>query len=211
MEHMHLVHRALFAAVALALASSPAEGQLRMESRDSATRQRCSTAMAAIGARVSSNSAPTLQNLHNCDESSGAALSRLWATARLGADELNQLVHASADVHDMRTANAAIAVVRDAGRTTPERAAALTVLASYLDSSWVGDVTTAQGRTDVQVVLRTHPAIIQGSHPITPSHRAAIASFVEQLRQTEPPGVVRDIAETISRSLRRGPGRRTSR
>ena len=211
MEYMHLAFRAFASAAALALISSSASGQLRTESHDLVTRQRCSVTIGAIGARLTPSNAPRLTDLHECDESSGVVLSRLWTSTGLGADELNHLVYASSLVHDSRTADAVIAVVRDTQRPTAERAAALTVLANYLDSSWVGGVSNEQGRIVVRVSLHTHPASRQGSHPITQAYRAKVISFVDQLRQTEPMGEVRGIAEIISGSLRLRSARRPAR
>ena len=173
-------------ALALAAIASPASGQRKLESKDVAAAQRCSAIAEKLRSGVTPENARLILELRDCDETAGAVLGPLWAVRSHDIEVLRYLIQASGEVRDARIVDAVIAAVSDTSRARDQRAAALTVFASYIDPSYTGSLAAYGGGMDVQVVARTHaPTPLDGSQPVTDDHRAAINGLLRRLLETE--------------------------
>jgi hypothetical protein len=172
--------------VARTAVAAPAEGQRKLESKDVAVSQRCSAIAEKVRKGVTPENALLISELRACDESAGAVLGPLWAVRNHDVDVLRHLIHASSEVRDARIVDAVSAAVNDTSRANVQRAAALTVLASYIDPSFIGEVDANGGRINVQVVARTHaPPPMEGSHPVGDSLRTAMLSLTRRVQEGE--------------------------
>jgi hypothetical protein len=184
------------------LAAVPALAQRKFESTTPSVRTRCAALLSALQQGLSADNASQLRELRDCDEYSGAFLAQLWSSRGKSVAVLNELLGASADVRDARTARAARAVVEDETRPLFERAAALTALVNYLEPYYLGVVEQRGERTLVSTVPFTHArSWVAGSQDVGESQRAEIVALMEQLRSDDTPRMLREIA-LIARPLK---------
>ena len=177
---------ALGIALALTAIASPASGQRKLESKDVAAAQRCTAIAEKLRTGATPDNARLIVELRDCDESAGALLGALWAVRSHDVEVLSHLIQASAEVRDARIFDALMAAVNDTSRAAGQRAAALTVFASYIDPAVWGSVDTYGGRLSVQIVAHSHGLQpVNGSQPVGDDHRAAINALARRLLETE--------------------------
>ena len=179
--------------------TTAASAQSRQESKDAGVRERCERVARSLGARLTTEDVKLLRDLRDCDRSSGPLLARYWtSTGEKTSAFLTALIGASSDVRDSRTAMAARAVVQDEARPIAERAAALTVLANYIDASYVGHVEQTGEKITVGLARRSHtPTSIPGSSAVDAQERQAIVSLAIALRSRETKRELREIAQML--------------
>ena len=177
---------ALGMALALTAIASPASAQRKLESKDVATAQRCSAIAEKLRTGATPDNARLIVELRDCDESAGAVLGTLWAVRSHDVEVLRHLIQASAEVRDARIFDAVVAAVNDTTRAADQRAAALTVFASYIDPAFWGSVDAHGGRLSVQIAAHAHALQpVGGSQPVGDDHRAAINALARRLLETE--------------------------
>lgn len=150
---------------------------------------------AQIATRISSGSdvenAAALLELQSCNETSGAVLSHLWSTAIQNDAIFNAVIRSSVSIRDARTAEAALACVQNRARPMLQRAAAMTVIVSYLDSTYEGRVLGSPHLgPSVQLVRVSHPSNTDGSQPISDQLRTRMWTVVEKMRTEEKRGMI---------------------
>lgn len=146
----------------------------------------------AAAARLEKNAATaeSFKTLAWCDETAPAALAAVWRALPSDTVRLRTFFFASANIRDGRIFAAANAAASDTSRRPRERAAALLVLVSQVDSAATVTVVAAS-RSEVwraQLARESHPSQIAGTTPLPGDARKRVAALTEALAVGRPTG-----------------------
>jgi hypothetical protein len=141
-------------------------------------RARCAAAVAVLEQRQSSSEVmESLRTLTACERSAGPALSTVWRTPPTRTDEITALTYASRGVRDGRIMDAVMSKASDPAASADLRVAALTVLASYVDSR-IGELREASAweipEQRFTIALLSHALQIRGTVPLPQDYVANI-------------------------------------
>ena len=179
--------RTVVSAVWLALAGMACAATTR-EARIPGARDDCQAAASQVANKTAT--AETFKALAWCDETGPSALAATWRSLPADTVRLRTFLFASSHIRDGRIFSAAHATAMDSTRRARERAAALLILVTQVDSTATVTVAPASRKEmwRAQLARVSKPSQIAGTKPLPTDAHVRVNAVVQRLAVGIPAG-----------------------